>query len=158
MPDRVSLFIDAQNMYHCARKAFFDDDDHYCCGQFNPIALANLIVSRAPQGFERVLHEVRMYTGRPDSTKQPIPYGANMRQSAAWERWGARVIARTLRYPMDWPDSRAEEKGIDVALAIDYVAGAIDGVFDMGIICSTDTDLRPPLEYVATKSAGYPPP
>jgi len=46
---------------------------------------------------------------------------------------------------------RAEEKGIDVALAIDFVALAIDGAYDVGIIASTDTDLRPAIEYVLHK-------
>ena len=158
MPDRVVLFIDAQNMYHCARKAFFQPDDHFCSGQFDPIALGNLIVSRAPAGFERVLHEVRIYTGRPESSKQPRAYGAHMRQCAVWERAGAIIVPRTLRYPPDWPASKAEEKGIDVQLSIDFVAAAIEGSYDVGIICSTDTDLRPAIEYVAGKFAQYPRP
>jgi hypothetical protein len=79
-----------------------------------------------------------------------------MRQCAAWQRAGAVVISRTLRYPFDWPQSKAEEKGIDVALSVDFVAGAIEGAYDVGIICSTDTDLRPPIEYVARKFAVMP--
>jgi hypothetical protein len=126
------------------------------CGQIDPLALGNLICSRPPPGRTRVLHEVRIYTGRPESTKQAKAYGAHMRQCAAWQRAGASVIPRTLRYPPDWPNNRAEEKGIDVALAVDLVAGAIDGSFDVGIICSTDTDLRPALEYVTHKFPDYP--
>jgi hypothetical protein len=61
------------------------------------------------------------------------------------------VIHRTLRYPKDWPSVKPEEKGIDVALAIDVVRMAIDGLYDVGVVCSTDTDLRPALEYVNTK-------
>ena len=72
-----------------------------------------------------------------------------MRQCAAWERAGAIVIPRTLRYPGDWPKARAEQKGVDVQLAIDFIAGAIDGRYDVGVIISTDTDLRPALEFVA---------
>ena len=54
---------------------------------------------------------------------------------------------RQLRYPPDWPDERAQEKGIDVALAIDFVSMAVDGVYDIGVIMSTDTDLLPALEF-----------
>lgn len=36
-------------------------------------------------------------------------------------------------------------------LAIDFVAGAIDGTYDVGIICSTDTDPLPALEFVANR-------
>ena len=50
-----------------------------------------------------------------------------MRQCAAWARAGAVVISRALRYPPNWPEGRAQEKGVDVQLAIDVIAGAIDG-------------------------------
>jgi hypothetical protein len=51
------------------------------------------------------------------------------------------VKTRTLRYPGDWPKTREEEKGIDVALAVDFAMMATRGEFDIGIIMSTDTDL-----------------
>jgi len=57
---------------------------------------------------------------------------------------GATVVSRPLRYIA----GRAQQKGVDVALAIDVVTLAIDGAYDVGIIASTDTDLRPPIEYV----------
>jgi hypothetical protein len=58
------------------------------------------------------------------------------------------IITRSLRYPSDWPQTRAQEKGVDVALAIDFVQMALLGEFDVGVIMSTDTDLRPALEAV----------
>lgn len=75
-----------------------------------------------------------------------------MRQCAAWENKGVIVKPRTLRYPFDWPKSPAEEKGIDVALALDFVTLAVDGDYNIGVIVSTDTDLRPALEYVMEKN------
>ncbi len=125
-------------------------------GQFNPIALGRLICGRAPAGTVRTLSEVRIYTGRPESGQQPKPYAAHMRQCAAWERAGATVVARALRYPPSWPKLPAREKGIDVQIAVDYVAGAVDGLYDVGIIFSTDTDLRPALEFVTHRFDGTP--
>jgi hypothetical protein len=58
------------------------------------------------------------------------------------------VITRTLRYPREWPREREQEKGIDVKLAIDLVAGAVREEYDIAILMSTDTDLKPPLEFV----------
>jgi uncharacterized LabA/DUF88 family protein len=58
------------------------------------------------------------------------------------------MVTRTLRYPPDWPQARAQEKGIDVALAVDFVQMAMAGEYDVGVIMSTDTDLRPALEAV----------
>lgn len=49
------------------------------------------------------------------------------------------VITRALRYSQTWPTDPAEEKGIDVALAIDFVRFAIYGVYDVGVIMSTDS-------------------
>jgi hypothetical protein len=41
-----------------------------------------------------------------------------------WERAGARLIARPLRYPAGWPRERPTEKGVDAALAVDFVVVA----------------------------------
>ncbi len=40
------------------------------------------------------------------------------------------------------------EKGIDVALAVDFVMMAVRNDYDVGVIMSTDTDLQPALEAV----------
>lgn len=157
MPDRVALFIDAQNVLQAARRCFHAGAAiHHTDGQIDPLALGSLICDRPPPGRTRILSEVRIYTGRPDSTKQPKTYGAHMRQCEAWERAGAIVIPRALRYPREWPAERAEQKGVDVELAIDFIAGAIDRRYDAGILFSTDTDLRPALEFVAERFEHYP--
>ena len=105
-----------------------------------------------------MLHQVRVYTGQPDSTKQPKAYGAHMRQIGAWRAAGVRVLAHPLRYPANFPAALPQEKGVDVKLAIDFVLGAIDGEYDVGVVFSTDTDLRPALEMVANRFAAHPKP
>ena len=50
--------------------------------------------------------------------------------------------------PATWPTDPAQEKGIDVALAIDFVRLAITGAYDVGVMMSTDTDLLPALRFV----------
>jgi len=146
--ERVALFVDNQNMYKGARHGFFTPEDHHVCGQFDPIALGSLICGRAPPGYARELSEVRVYTGQPSSAKDPKGYGASRKQYAAWERRGVTVVRRPLRYPPTYPRDKPEEKGIDVQLAIDFIALAIDGAFDVGIIASTDTDLIPAIDFV----------
>jgi len=148
--EKLILFLDDKNFYNGARRAFFLDTDFHFYGQIKPIELANLICSR-PSVTHRQLHQVRIYTGLPDSTKEPKTYAANIKQCEAWRKAGAEVITRTLRYPNDWPNSKAQQKGIDVALAVDLVTLAIDGKYDVGVIASTDSDLRPALEYVTQK-------
>jgi NYN domain len=92
--------------------------------------------------------------GGPDATRDPKGYAACTRQSDLWKR-DPRVTVelRTLSYPRGWPDKssdaeRPREKGIDVALAIDFVTMAVLGEYDVGILMSTDTDLKPALEAV----------
>jgi len=71
-----------------------------------------------------------------------------MKQCQAWETAGARVFTRPLRYLPDWRQRGADQKGVDVALAIDFISLAIDEEYDVGIIASTDADLHPALEFV----------
>lgn len=146
--ERLVLFIDAQNFYNGARRAFFAPEDSHVRGQFQPVAIGDLICSRGLLGAARLLAEVRVYTGRPDASREPETYAAHMKQCAAWSKAGATVIARPLRYPPDWPQTKAQQKGVDVALAIDFVAYAIEDRYDVGVIASTDTDLVPALEFV----------
>ena len=146
--ERLVLFIDAQNLYNGARRAFFASEDSHVFGQFQPMGVGKLVCSRGLPGAARSLEEVRVYTGRPDASEEPETYAAHMKQCAAWSRAGATIIARPLRYPPDWPGSKAQQKGVDVALAIDFVACAIEGKYDVGVIASTDTDLIPALEFV----------
>ncbi len=152
MPDRVIVFIDAQNTYRSARHAFFNEQaDPHMHGQFDPTALANLILSKSRRPDQRTLKEVRVYTGRPSAARDGKTYAAHMNQCAAWQAGGAVVIARPLRYPITWPLDKAREKGIDVRLAIDFVALASDDEYDVGVVFSVDTDLVPALEYVVLR-------
>ena len=155
---RAVVFLDYQNVYNGAREAFGLRGDPSRYGQIDPLQLAEAIVARHPE--ESHVAGVRVYRGRPDSAKQPRAYGANMRQSAAQERRGrglVTVITRTLRYPTDWPDEPAQEKGIDVALAVDFVTMAVAHEYDIGVMMSNDTDLIPALEAVMKLSGtSYP--
>jgi len=148
---RLAVFIDDKNFYKGARDAFFAESSPHIYGQIKPFELAKLMCSRSPPGIARQLLEVRVYTGVPDATKDPKTYSAHMKQHNAWLKMGVKVVARPLRYPKDWPESRAQQKGVDVALAVDFVTMAIDGKYDVGVVASTDSDLKPALEYVYKK-------
>jgi hypothetical protein len=45
---------------------------------------------------------------------------------------------------------KADGKGIDDALAVDFGWLALEDQYDVGVLMSTDTDLKPVLEKVAT--------
>ena len=147
MADRVVVFLDYQNVYMSAREAFHPSDGPHWDGQINPTALGELLVNRSP--FNRYLSSVRVYRGIPDSTKDPKGYGACMRQNAAWSRSSkVKVLTRPLLYPSKWPGEKPREKGIDVSLSVDFVLMAAQRRYDIGILMSTDTDIKPALEAV----------
>ncbi len=144
------MFIDYQNAHLGALRAFWPSNTSPACGHVDPRALGELLVSkREANGLPSELVEVRVYRGYPEPTRQPEPAAANDRQADAWSRLGkVRVIRRPLRYPRKWPVESAQEKGVDVALAVDVVRMAIEGAYDAAILLSADTDLLPALEAV----------
>ena len=145
---RLALFIDAQNTYKGAREAFFPDGGHYTDGQTDPRKIAELIASRgAADGSHCAVSSVTVYTGYSDSSKDPKGYGAHRRQRAFWIKRGVNVTARPLRYPFD-PTQKPQEKGVDVAIALDIAKMALNKEFDIGVLFSTDTDLLPAIEFV----------
>lgn len=84
----------------------------------------------------------------------PRTYAAHRRQAHRWASDGATVTTRALRYPRGWPAVPAQEKGVDVALAVDFVKLAIEGEYDVGVMMSTDNDLLPVLEVVRNHDPG----
>ncbi len=144
MAERVVVFLDWQNVYRRARGAFFSDAHPNTDGQVNPVTLSKLLVSRKPG---RVLKQVRIYRGIPTNEKNPAGYAANRRHTAAWValRPQPHVYLRPLQYI---PGFDPREKGIDVQIAIDFTTMAVLGEYDVGILFSTDTDLKPALDAV----------
>lgn len=53
------------------------------------------------------------------------------------------------------PAQPPQEKGIDVALAVDMIHLAHDGQYDALILFSSDTDLLPALEAIRTLRLGH---
>lgn len=146
MPKQVAVFIDYQNAFNLGRLAF-DGGTAAApwCGQFHPLALATELVNRRP---DRELAYVRIYRGMPDSRKQPKGNSACSRQIDGWSKLPGglvRVTWRPLRYPRTWPAEKAEEKGIDVQLAVDFIRAAMKGEYQVGILFSGDSDMKPVL-------------
>jgi uncharacterized LabA/DUF88 family protein len=145
---RTIVFIDYQNVAMDARRAFSTKPYGPADGQIDPIRYGRHLASLRPLGTDgaRDLKQVRVYRGRPHSEKDRKTHAAHMRQVSRWDEQGVEVIARDLRYPQKWPKEKAEEKGIDVALAIDAIRMAISDELDIAILATTDTDQRPVLE------------
>lgn len=154
MTDRVMVFVDYQNVHGWARRQFHPVNVHPAVGHIDPLRVARLLVARRKRPSE--LEGVRVYRGRPNPDHQARSAAANDRQTAQWERGGkVTVIRRPLRYPADWPETPASEKGVDVAIAIDLVRFAMTKAFDAAVVMSSDTDLMPAIEMLFELRLGH---
>ena len=152
---RVAVFIDYQNVYHCAREAFGDPmTDPPTYGHVRPQRLGLLLKQLGEDvDPDRDLCAVTVYRGQPGAKSHPHLQSAFARQVAVWESLPLTTVKkRPLRYqPTEWSAGRpvkwrAEEKGIDVLIALDIAIGARDDLYDVAVVVSADTDLIPAIE------------
>ena len=71
MPMRTSVFIDGQNLYRLAMRAYGSVYPYYW-PSYDVVKLANALVSRVPEG---TLTEVRFYTGVPTESQSADWHG-----------------------------------------------------------------------------------
>lgn len=147
--DRVAVFIDYENVHRTGHQMYAGIGQQRYETVVDPVAISERLVAKRRFGGE--ISAVNVYRGRPVPAHQPRPASANDLQAAAWEaetRFPVSVIRRDLKY--DFSEDRstfiAREKGIDVALAVGLVEGAIRRSFDAAIVFSSDTDLVPAVE------------
>lgn len=161
MTKRTILFVDYQNAYRNALDLFHGGDRGRAGtnGQFRPRALGELICvrynERRPQAEPLALSAVRVYRGAPASHADPRGFSASRRQTLAWQAAEVDVFQRPLAYDQATGRIRGE-KEIDVWLAIDLVAMALDGAYDVAVLFSADRDFRPALRLIRARFASEP--
>ena len=145
---RAVAFVDGQNLFHAAHKAFGHNYPNY-----DPKKLARVVCSA--QGWELV--QTRFYTGVPDAADNAFWHGfwaAKLGQMGRQKIW---AYSRPLRYQnttVKLPDGSqysylaGHEKGIDVRIALDAVRLALDGAYDVAVLFSQDQDLSEVAEEV----------
>ena len=151
----VAVFIDYENTRFGAREVFGDPQrDPYTFGHVKPLRLS-LLLKQLGEKIDpaRELTAVYVYRGRPGPKSGPRAQAGSARQIDAWESQPlVSVRSRPLRYqPTAWsmgkPTAwRAEEKGIDVLMALDIAIGARDSHYDVAVVMSADSDLAPAIE------------
>ncbi|MEX1357146.1 MAG: NYN domain-containing protein [Gaiellaceae bacterium] len=144
----IAVYIDWQNVYNAARRAFGLTDAPTEEGQVSPYRVAQVLAVGNGRGADGKLVRVEIHRGLPSASKDPIGYGANRKQSAAWMRESEEVVIprlRPLRYPHGYPDEPPEEKGVDVQLALAAVEHTTSDppLCDVAVIFSHDSDLVP---------------
>ncbi len=143
------MFVDWQNAYNRARDCFHHPGDPAWCGQINPMQLGHCLTRKKPG---RELKQVRVYRGIPANKHDPKGYAACRRQAAAWVAGAGGPATNRLHivlHPLQYLSGKPpREKGIDVELAIDMAMMAVRGDYDVAILVSADTDLRPAINAV----------
>ena len=138
---RAIAFIDGQNLFYAVKNAFGYKYPNYDVG-----ALAEKVCRL--QNWQ--LMQTRFYTGFPSPLDEPVWNHFWRAKFTQMIRQGVHVFSRPLRYRLQTirlPDGRdhsvavAQEKGVDVRLAIDVVSLAHRGQFDVAIVFSQDQDL-----------------
>ncbi|NRQ35212.1 NYN domain-containing protein [Nonomuraea sp. NN258] len=153
MTERVAVFLDFQNVHLSGHGVFeaYGTPVYKCVP--DPHMIAELIVGRRSRPSE--LAAVRVYRGRPDPNRQPTPTAANDAQASEWTRDPRlHLVRRQLNY-RGWPDSPPQEKGIDVAIAVDLIHLALRKQYDALVLFSSDTDLLPAIETIKGMSLGH---
>lgn len=138
---RTIAFVDGQNLFHAAKESF-----GYAYPNYDVLALAGQICQRQ----EWKLQAVRFYTGVPDRQDNPFWHHFWVAKLGAMGHGGVHVYSRSLRYrnqTVRLSDGRkqsflvAEEKGIDVRIALDVIHFAERDEYDVALIFSQDQDL-----------------
>lgn len=151
----VAVFIDYENTRFGAREVFGDPQRDPCTfGHVMPLRLA-LLLKQLGEKVDpaRDLTAVYVYRGRPGPKSGPRAQAGSARQIDVWKSQPlVSVRSRPLRcQPTAWsmgkPTAwRAEEKGIDVLMALDIAIGARDSHYDVAVVMSADSDHAPAIE------------
>jgi hypothetical protein len=87
--------------------------------------------------------------------RQPLVAASNDAQASEWTRdRRVTIVRRQLNY-RGWPRLPGQEKGIDVAIAVDLMYLAIRGDYDALVLFSSDTDLLPALKAIVSLRLGH---
>ena len=133
---RVIVFVDGQNLYHQAKNAWGADDgasSRYFWPSYDVEKLAKTLAGRTP---DRVLVEIRFYTGVPSRFASSLWHGFWSNKIRFLKSRGVYVYRGRI-------NSGGQEKGVDVSIALDLVIAAYKRRFDVAVIVSQDSDFGP---------------
>lgn len=140
-PKRAAVFVDGQNLFYSVKHVF-----GYSYPNYDVMALAKSLAQKNRWQLGRV----RFYTGVPGAAESPKWHEFWARKLAQMGRTGVDIFTRQLRYRpqrITRADGGthvikvADEKGIDVRIAIDIIRATNNKEFDVAIILSQDQDL-----------------
>lgn len=151
------VLIDYQNVHKTAWECFTSYGTPIYEALIHPGKFADQAARRwsADNDQDLVVDTVLVYRGLPDPRKEGRLNSRVSRQNASWRKDPrVQVHTRALRYPRDWPDEKAQEKGVDVMMALGLVRAALDAEHERIIVATRDTDLLPAIEMAEEELPG----
>jgi hypothetical protein len=145
--ERVAVFLDFQNVHLVGRGLFAGGSELYRCVP-DPVRVADLVASRRKR--PSVAASIRVYRGRPDPRHQSRVAASIDAQASEWTRDRRVTMVRRMLNYRGWPRLPEQEKGIDVAIAVDLMTLAFRGDYDALVLFSSDADLLPALESIVS--------
>lgn len=140
MAERVGIFIDGPNLYGGARRLTGE-------GRVDIAALTNWIAAG------RTIAEMAFWTGVLDQSQDAEAYARQRRFFSHIEQQipNSRVGRGTIQRR----GNRQVEKGVDVGVALDLLAGAYEDRWDVGVVVSGDGDLARAGKLVKQMGKGF---
>ncbi len=138
---RTYVFVDGQNLFHAVKDAF-----GYTYPNYDVKRLSEAVCSARGLSIEKIF----FYTGVPEASDDEKWNSFWNAKLANMGRTGINTFSRALRYRnqnVKLPDGSvfttlvAQEKGIDVRIALDIVRFAREGFYDVALVFSQDQDL-----------------
>jgi uncharacterized LabA/DUF88 family protein len=136
--DRVAVYIDGSNTYNRLKNLGIPEAGR----RFNFSAFVSHLLAK------RILVSKRYYVG---VVKNHDNSSGGEKRVKGQQKFleGLRSEGFDIKLGRIMYDSvdRIREKGVDVKLAVDLVVGAVDDLYDIAIVISSDTDLIPAIQY-----------
>lgn len=165
--ERVSILIDGGNFHHIVLKKLGIQEMDFAFDKFAGFLANERQITENGKRF--YVGTVREIEGNPRSKKAMSKQTAffTALKSYGWEIKTSKLRTRIEKIKIDdrvinYENllkkgvreiilKRKREKGIDVKIATDLIAGAVDNKYDTAIIVSSDTDLIPALNWVRNR-------
>lgn len=163
--ERVSIFIDAGNFYHLVLKKLnlqevgFDFD-----GFVRLLARDRVITTDGKRFCTGTVREKQDGHESKKAMGNQTRLFSELKQCGGWAIKTSKLRTRTEKIRIDdrvidyqrilhqgvseIQYRRSREKGIDVKMAVDLIAGALDDKYDTAIVVSSDTDLVPAVDWI----------
>jgi len=162
--EKVSILIDGSNFYHLVLKKLGLEEAQFDFESFT-VFLANgrIISDMGKRFYTGTVREKKGDARTKEAMAKQTTLFTALKHSN-WEIRTSKLQTRIEKIPIDnrvvgyenllklgvkqIEFSRLREKGIDVKLATDLIAGAIDNQYDTAIVISSDSDLMPAIDWV----------